>query len=364
MSTNNIKLFGNTPLESTSDYLSDFVKGKLIIAKDMNLALRNATIGSYTFFNILKDYGSFTIGPELTNDNIDTQTANIKSAFEEYVKQIINLKVADDYDAGTISTGYDYGDFGIFNIAKPEGTLIGTNFTMNNAISTKIENINKLTGIPCPLNDNKRFPMPNFMQFGVVKENIQMYSSSLKFTDDDMGLYATGFDDKKYYVCNGKEKKLIIQMAFFNRKDVSTQDANVKKVIDNMGVISFNINVGSIVKMGNITGTAFNGYMNRGYQQSQDVAFGTLSTSALTRFKITAMMFFMERVPVYPHEDRQYEIDCGRETKYDLKVDLYLETIDSENSINNSIENINLSFNMWCSVQFQFINDVAEVTSI
>lgn len=364
MSTNNIKLFGNTPLESASNYLSDFVKGKLIIAKDMNLALRNATIGSYTFFNILKDYGNFTIGPELTNDEINTQTTKIKKAFEDYVDNLIENKVADDYTAGSVSTGYDYDDFGISNTPKPEGTLVQTNYVINNTLSSKIEQPNKLVSTPCRLSQDKRFPMPNFMQYGAVKENIQMASGSLEFTDTDIGLYTTGRDGRNYYVCNGKEKKLIVQMAFFNRKGVNVVDAKVKEAIDNMGVITFNMNVGSVVKMGNIIGTAFNGYMNRGYQQSQEVAFGTLSTSTLSRFRLTAMMFFTEKVPVYPLEDRNYEIDCARATNYKLSVELYLETIDGEHPTNNDIENISLAFNMWSSVQFQFINDVAEVTTI
>lgn len=364
MSTNNIKLFGNTPLESAGSYLNDFVKGKLIIAKDMNLALRNATIGSYTFFNILKDYGSFTIGPELTNDNIDVQTANIKSAFEEYVKNIINLKVASDTSPGVIATGYNV-DYSVKKSALDEGVLttISTDDLINK-FSTTIENTNKLVVRTCSLNDDKSYPMPRFTSIGMNMQSAKIASEQIEFNDTQIKLNHTFNNGETLYPCNGMEKELILQLLYYiDPSTTSTLDANVQNVFSNMSILTFNFMTNSWVSNAKTIGTGLNGYRSRTYQCTQEIAHGSLATSPNYRFKILTTISFEERTPIYV--DRTFKMDGARPTIYRVNTSVVLETYKTTGSGTLvDFEEINTKLTKVMSINFKSINTKSVTTSI
>lgn len=364
MSTNNIKLFGNTPLESASNYLSDFVKGKLIIAKDMNLALRNATIGSYTFFNILKDYGSFTIGPELTNDEINTQTTKIKQAFEAYVDNLIEKKVADDIRAGVISTEYNV-NYSVKKNAVDEGILTTVRIDdFFNKLSSTIENRNKLVVTPCLLNDNKPFPMPRFTSIGANTSTAKIASETFEFNDDQLNLSHTFNKGETLYPCNGDEKELMLQLLYYvNPSTTSTLNENVQNAIDNMGILTFHFMTNSWVSNAKVIGTGLNGYRSKTYQCTQEIAHGELKDAPNFKFKIVTNITFEERIPIYA--SRYPKTDGARPTIYRVNTSVVLETYKTTGSGTLvTFEEINTKLTKVMSINFKSINTQSVTTSI
>lgn len=364
MSTNNIKLFGNTPLESASNYLSDFVKGKLIIAKDMNLALRNATIGSYTFFNILKDYGSFTIGPELTNDEINTQTTKIKQAFEDYVKNIIDLKVASDTNSGVIATGYNV-DYSVKKSAVDEGVLttISTDDLINK-FSTTIENTNKLVVRTCSLNDDKSYPMSRFTSIGMNMQSAKIASEQIEFNDTQIKLNHTFNNGETLYPCNGMEKELILQLLYYvDPSTTSTLNENVQTAIANMGILTFQFMTNSWVSNAKVIGTGLNGYRSKTYQCTQEIAHGELKDATNFKFKIVTNITFEESTPIYV--SRYPKIDGARPTIYRVNTSVVLETYKTTGSGTLvTFEEINTKLTKVMSINFKSINTKSVTTSI